>query len=219
MSQDQPPFDMYPDEQVLRRHRAVHLRSTPARIGFNPLNGDFWLTDRRILFVPDRYAGLTGNPVAYPIGRVTATSIVAVRVDIARYRPVRLDFDDGGIEYFEFKGSPDAPEEWRQAIDAARAGAPLVSYETTTTQKASVEGAGGRTWRFLGLLVGGIILAVVVVCLLLALAGSLMGPRRSGAAPAQASGDRGRDRERQCCPTLDGGQSAALMPPNQARGE
>jgi hypothetical protein len=188
MSQEQPPFDLYPDEQVLRRHRAVHLRSTPARIGFNPLNGDFWLTDRRILFKPDRDGGLTGNPVAYPTGRVTATSIVAVRVDLASYRPVRLDFDDGGSEYFEFKGSPDAPEEWRQAIDAARAGAPVVPYETATTQQASVEGAGGRTWRFVGLLVGGIILAVVVVCLLLALAGSLMGSRPSGGASAPAIG-------------------------------
>ena len=175
MAQEQPPFDLYPDEQVLRHHWARHLRSTPARIGFNPLNGDFWLTDQRILFQPDRSFSLTGNVVAYPLGHITATNIVGVRVDIARYTPVRLDFDDGGTEYFEFKGSKDAPQEWRQIIDAARASAPARPYETRTTQKASVEGAGGRTWRFLGLVVGGIIALMLVVCLLLALVGSLMG--------------------------------------------
>src|SRR6185503_2665362 len=136
-----------------------------------------------MIFQPDRSLSLTGNDVAYPIGRVTATSVVAVRVDIARYTPVRLDFDDRGTEYFEFKGSANAPQEWQGFIDAARAGAPALPYETQTTQKASVEGAGGRTWRFLGLIVGGIIVAVIAICLLLALVGSLMGPRRGSDAP------------------------------------
>jgi hypothetical protein len=114
MAEERLPFALYPDERALRQTRAVHLRSTPARIGFNPLNGDLWLTTQRILFQPDQGASITGNAVAYPLGHITATSVVAVRVDIARYTPLRLDFDDGGQEYFEFKGRATRPRTGRR---------------------------------------------------------------------------------------------------------
>lgn len=179
MSEEEPPVELHDDERTLREGRARHPRSTVARIGFNPVNGYLWLTNQRVIFQMWRHANpritrVGPNVVVYPLGRVIDTSVVTVRVDIAGYTLVRLDFDDGGREYFEFTDDPAAPLAWQRAIDLARAGAPALAYETAPAQHASIEGAGGRTWRFLGLLVLGIIGACLVTCLVLALIGEFL---------------------------------------------
>jgi hypothetical protein len=188
MSDAAPPVALHPGERVLWHGSPIrHLRSTPARIGFTPVNGECWLTDQRLIFQPWSTGHLgVPVPVAYPLGRVAATAIVAVWVDLAHYQPVRLDFDDGGAEYFEVNSATMTREEWRQAIEAARAVAPMLPYETPPTQRPSVEGAGRRVWRFVGLLVAGIILGCLAVCLVLALLGSLL-PERSRGTPAAAA--------------------------------
>jgi len=176
------PVELYPDEQAVRFQRATHLRSTRARIGFNPVNGICWLTDRRLIF-KGYYSDLLGGAetiVDYPLSHLTAANVLTERVELLRYRLIRMDFDDGGREYFEFQGNKEgtgSPEDWRKSIERARAVALALPYQTPPTQRASIEGAGWRVWRFLGLLIAGIIVACVVISLILAVGDSLLNSR------------------------------------------
>ncbi len=148
----------------------THLRTTPSGMGFNLANGYAWLTSARLIMKPQipMNAGpvtIRFGAVSYPLSRIVETTILPVKVGFSRRNVLRLAFDNGGKEYFDFAG---APEGWQAAILQAKPSAPTLAYETIPAVKAGVEGAGVRAWKFLALLVGGLIVCGCIGSLVLA---------------------------------------------------
>jgi hypothetical protein len=148
----------------------THLRTTPTGMGFNLANGYAWLTSARLIMKPQipMNAGpvkIRFSPVAYPLSHIVETAILPIKVGFSNRNVLRLTFDNGGKEYFDFAGKP---EEWQVAVLRAQPGAPALPYETVPAVKAGVEGAGARAWKMLALLVGGLIACGCIGSLVLA---------------------------------------------------
>jgi hypothetical protein len=112
------------------------------------------------------------GPVAYPIYRITNADVFPMKVQWSNRNVLRLYFDNGGKEYFDFH---DDTNQWLQVLLQAKPNAPLLNYETVPAVKSGVEGAVGRSYKMLLMLIGGIAACGVLSCILAAAAGALTG--------------------------------------------
>lgn len=170
-----PPYELNPGEQVVRSTDAMHLRTTLAKIGYNPLGGRAWLTNHRFHFKPTprrRQLGINYDAVAFPLSHLTGVELVYMKVQFNNRTALRLDFDTGGREYFVLTANP---EEWRESLLQAQALAPDLPYSKKPESGAAVEHARQRSWLFLAALVVGIPVACTLACLILAGIGTLIG--------------------------------------------
>ena len=167
------PTQLHPNEQILMEGACTHLRTTPAGMGVNLVNGYAWLTSARLIMKPQipMSAGpvtIRFGAVAYPLSRVVETAILPIKISFSKRNVLRLTFDNGGKEYFDFAGKP---EGWEQAVLQARPSAPALAYETVPAVKAAVEDAGKKAWKFLAILIGGLIACGCIGSLVLAAIG------------------------------------------------
>ncbi len=109
MSIQNLPFELLDGERVLLKSSARYLLTTPSGAGYNPINGDLFLTSQRLIFKPDRGVNPTqrivlsaagAGTVAFPIRRVVACSEQPMRVQWGNPNVLKLQFDNGGREYF-----------------------------------------------------------------------------------------------------------------------
>lgn len=171
------PYSLNSGEQILKESSGTHLRTTPTGLGYNLAVGYCWLTNQRIILRPQHAmnAGpvkIRFNPVAYPISRITNAEYIPMKVQWSNRNVLRLEFDNGGKEYFDIHADGN---EWLQTLLQAKAVAPQLPYETVPAVKSGVEGAAGRSYKFLLMLIGGIMACGLLSCILAAAAGALAG--------------------------------------------
>ena len=171
------PSPLNSGEQILREGSGTHLRTTPTGLGYNPVIGYCWLTNQRIIMKPQQAmrAGpvkFRFGPVSFPISRITNAEIIPMKVQWSNRSVLRLEFDNGGKEYFDFH---DDASQWHQLLLQAKPSAPTQNYETVPAVKSGVEGAVGRSYKMLLMLIGGIAACGVLSCILAAAAGALTG--------------------------------------------
>lgn len=133
--------DLEPDEHIIEGGQARHLKTNVTGMGFNPFGGLFLLTNKYITFqVRGRRVIYT---IRYPLKRITAAEQITIKAGIlGRYNPVRIRFDNGGVEYFDIRGEDDI--DWAAAILEAAQTAPDLPFTTVPSARTAVEGANPR---------------------------------------------------------------------------
>ena len=163
-----------PDEIVLKEGRATHLRSNATNMGYNLAMGWGRVTNYRFLMDPqlEMNAGpvkISFGPVAYPLHHITTASVAPRKVQWSSRDVLRLDFDNGGKEFFFFD---DAAQPWSSLISEAKTTAPALPYSTTPSVKSGVENS--NPWRFFFTVLGIIMACGVVGCFVLYFVGMVM---------------------------------------------
>ena len=138
MTSQPPPLPLFNGERALLKSPARYLLTTPNGAGYNPINGDLFLTNQRLIFKPDAGATATqrivlsaagARTVEFPIRRVVTCGEQPMRVQWGNPNVLKLQFDNGGREYFVVHARKDAPKgTWADAIGAAKPGAPELVY-------------------------------------------------------------------------------------------
>lgn len=169
-----PLTPLMPNEHVIKEGRATHMRSTATNMGYNLAMGWGRVTNYRFLMDPqlDMNAGpvkISFGPVAYPLQHVTSASVAPLKVQWSTRNVMRLDFDNGGKEFFFFD---DDPQSWLAPILQAKEMAPALPYNTVPSIKSGVENS--NPWRFFFTVLGSIMACGVVGCFVLYIAGMVM---------------------------------------------
>ena len=177
MNTQQPPVPLHDGERMLLRSPARYLLTTPNGAGYNPVNGDLFLSSQRLIFKPD--AGVTPTQrivlaaagaalIDFPIRRVVACGEQPMRVQWGNPNVLKLQFDNGGREYFVVHARKDAPNgAWAAAIDAAKPDAPEHAYSVLPAMNPGFEKPSNKGPNRL-LLFG--LIAVVALCLVCVIA-------------------------------------------------
>lgn len=171
------PYPLNAGEQILKECSGTHLRTTPTGLGYNLAIGHCWLTNQRIILRPQRgmKAGpvrIRFGPVAYPISRIINAEIIPMKVQWSKRNVIRLEFDNGGKEYFDIHADGN---EWLETLNQAKAVAPELPYETPPAIKSGVEGAASRSYKFVLMLAAGLAACGLLSCIATAAAGAMMG--------------------------------------------
>jgi hypothetical protein len=108
-----------PGERILKRSGSVLARAT----GETSHTGILYLTNLRLLWLPQVLLGALIEPVVIPLNAIRSCS-----VGHPAYRGVPLEIDVGEREYTVYprtwwRVGQGLAEEWREAIDEARAAA------------------------------------------------------------------------------------------------
>jgi hypothetical protein len=105
-----------PGERVLKRSGSVLARAT----GETSHTGSLWLTNLRLLWLPQILLGALIEPVAIPLNAIKSCS-----VGCPAYRGVPLEIHAGEREYTVYPRTwwrigQELAEEWQRAIEEAR---------------------------------------------------------------------------------------------------
>ena len=178
------PMPLLDGEQVHMQSRGRYLLTTPAGWGYNPINGNLWQTNQRLVFKPDRaitpmqgvILGAAGaSLVSFPIRRVTECSEQPMKVQWGKPNVLKLQFDNGGREYFELVGSKTTLiGAWAETIMKAKAEAADLPYDAVPALKSGFElpaGSGARRMMLYWVL-GCVALCIVCSVLALVLTGT-----------------------------------------------
>jgi hypothetical protein len=171
------PVSLYSGEQILKEGACTHLRSTPTNMGFNLAIGYAWLTNARLIMSPQQqlHAGpvrVTFGPVAYPIGHIVGVETTPVKVGFSKKPVLRLEFDNGGKEFFDFGREV---EDWQQAVMQAQQTAPVVPYDSVPVLKSGVEGAAAGVRKMFLLIFGTIAACGTLTCIVGLIVSALQG--------------------------------------------
>ncbi len=166
------PRPANPGEQILQGgESARYLRTNLSGWGYNPYDGYLWITSQRLIFA-GRFMR-SRLAVAFPLRRISAASILRMRVQFAQADVLKIEFENGGKEYFVPQVA--AVSEWLATLDSARVGAPDLPYEVEPVLRSGVEGSIGRSWLILGAVVVGLCLCALAACAMLYLIQPLLG--------------------------------------------
>ena len=144
------PISLLEGEQLLLSSPTRYLLTTPMGWGYNPINGTLMLTNQRIVFKPDggmtpmqRVAlGAAGAVVTwFPIKRITECSEQPMKVQWGKPNVLKLNFDNGGREYFVIHAQDKMPVgTWVAALNSAI----VVALCLVCSVAALVSGAFGK---------------------------------------------------------------------------
>ena len=172
------PIPLLDGERILLKSPARYLLTTPSGAGYNPINGDLFLTDQRLIFKPDAGATATqrivlsaagASTVVFPIRHIAACSEQPMRVQWGNPNVLKLQFDNGGREYFVVHAQKSAPNgTWSVAINAAKPDAHALAYTAVPALSPGFEkpSNGGTKRVLLFWLIG--IVALCLVCAVVA---------------------------------------------------
>lgn len=173
------PVTSVSDEQSLLHSHSRYLLTTPNGLGYNPLNGELILTDQRLVFKPDpavtqvqriALSAAGASDVWFPIRRVVACSEQPMKVQWGKPNVLKLEFDNGGREYFVIHASDKMPAgTWAGALTNARAAAPELPYDREPALKSGFEQPAGRGAQRLLLYWALGVVALCMVCSIAAL--------------------------------------------------
>ena len=158
------PIPAKPGEEILQGgEMARYLRTNVTGWGYNPYDGSLWITSQRLVFA----GRFMRNQLVttFPLRRITAASILQMRVQFTQAEVLKIEFENGGKEYFVPEAR--AASEWLATLDTAMVRAPDLPYEVTPAVKSGVEGSIGRTWLMLGGLIVGLCLCTLAACAVL----------------------------------------------------
>jgi hypothetical protein len=171
-------------EQPLLHGPARYLLTTPSGVGYNPINGELTLTNQRLIFKPDGADGMQrvvlgaagAATVAFPIRRVAACSEQPMQVQWGKPNVLKLQFDNGGREYFVVHPGPERPAgAWVAALTQAQPTAPDLACERVPALNPGFEQPAGRGARRLLLYWAIAVLAMCSLCAVAALVVNSLG--------------------------------------------
>lgn len=137
------PFALGERETVLRQDGSIALRNRFLGLGYRQVLGTLWLTNERLIF----HGGTARGPLVFPLSRVSNAAVTDRQIKTDReglnaltsfgdYSTLmRVDFDNGGREYFAVKDLAG----WTEGILDARSRAPRMDYITTPNRRPAVE--------------------------------------------------------------------------------
>jgi hypothetical protein len=150
MSDQQVPFQLGRDEQMITSGPTRYLRSTPTNLGYNPVDGTLWITSQRIVFVPAPNYGMRRtyrmvgamNPAQFPLKRVVNYETLEKRIQWQNKQVLKLIFDNGGREYFTLED----PSGWGMTVLSNREKAPEMAYTDVPHVTSGVEANQSKTF-------------------------------------------------------------------------
>lgn len=166
------PVTALDGEQLLLQSPTRYLLTTPSGWGYNPINGELTLTSHRLIVKPDVAVtrtqrivlGAAGASVVwFPLRRVVACSEQPMKVQWGRPNVLKVEFDNGGREYFVVHaGKTMPPGTWAAALMKAQADAPDLAYDRLPATKPGFEQSAsfGARRMMIYWLIG-----IVVLCL------------------------------------------------------
>lgn len=179
------PLTALDGEQALLQARSRYLLTTPTGWGYNPINGDLFLSEQRLVFKPDpavtsvqRIAlGAAGAaPVWFPLRRIVACSEQPMKVQWGKPNVLKLEFDNGGREYFVIHPTKTMPfGTWAAALLNAKAHAPELPYDRVPALKSGFEQPANSGAKRLMMYWGFAVVALCMVCSVLALIVNMVG--------------------------------------------
>ncbi len=166
------PMPALDGEKIVLQGFSRYLLTTPSGAGYNPINGTLTLTSQRLIFEPDGAVTSTqrvvqkaagARLVSFPVRRITECNEQPMRVQWGNPNVLKLQFDNGGREYFVIharKGEPSGT--WAAALANARANSAELAYDVLPTLKPGFEQPAGRASQRMLLYW---VLGVIAVCL------------------------------------------------------